>query len=154
MKTLGLKYEDFYEDDIEPRLTFNAANTGSVKKISGYDYFVPFEKYSFEEDKAIFSFSTDTINYKLNYINKPTVKLLLKTKTETITFEIEYLANKLRKEFGSEPDSLLPISKMQLNYSNANFDYKIEFHSIELVIQKNNLKLANISGDIFIKKKF
>ena len=154
MKTLGLKYEVFYEDNIEPRLTFNAANTGSVKKISGYDYFVPFEKYTFEEGNSIFSFNADSIEYKLEHVNKPTVKLLLKTKAETITFEIEDLANKLRKEFGNEPDSLLPISKMQLNYSNANFDYKIEFHSIELVIQKNNLKLANISGDVFIKKKF
>ena len=153
MKTLGLKYEVFYEDNIEPRLTFNAANTGSVKKISGYDYFVPFEKYTFEEGNSIFSFNADSIEYKLEHVNKPTVKLLLKTKAETITFEIEDLANKLRKEFGNEPDSLLPISKMQLNYSNANFDYKIEFHSIELVIQKNNLKLANISGDVFIKKK-
>ena len=94
------------------------------------------------------------VQTKFRFNHKPTVKLLLKTKAETITFEIEDLANKLRKEFGSEPDSLLPISKMQLNYSNANFDYKIEFHSIELVIQKNNLKLANISGDVFIKKKF
>ncbi|MCF8424633.1 MAG: DUF4153 domain-containing protein [Bacteroidia bacterium] len=153
MKTLGLKYEVFYEDNIEPRLTFNATNTGSVKKISGYDYFVPFEKYTFEEGNTIFSFNADSIEYKLEHVNKPTVKLLLKTKAETITFEIEDLANKLRKEFGNEPDSLLPISKMQLNYSNANSDYKIEFHSIELVIQKNNLKLANISGDIFIKRK-
>ena len=43
---------------------------------------------------------------------------------------------------------------MQLKYSTANFDYKIEFHSIELDIQKTNLKLTNVSGDIFIKKKF
>lgn len=85
MKTIGLKYEDFYEDNIEPRLTFNAANTGSVKKISGYDYFVPFEKYTFGEGNTIFSFNSDSIEYKLEYVNKPTVKLLLKTKAGTIT---------------------------------------------------------------------
>lgn len=153
MKTLGLKYENFYEENIEPPLVFNSANTGGVKKVTGYDYFITFEKYTSEENKTIFSFNADSIEYKLDYVNKPKVKLLLKTKGETIIFEIEYLANKLKREFGSDSDSLIPISKMQLNYSNANFDYKIEFHSIELDKQKTNLKLTNISGDIFIKKK-
>ncbi len=155
MKTLGLKYEEYYVSIPMSKLAFSADNTNDVKKISGYDYFVSFEKYNFEEnDRTIFTFNIDSIPYKLEYSNKPKVKLLLKGNLEAITIEVETLANELKKEFGNEPDSLLPNSKMQLKYSTANFDYKIEFHSIELDMQKTNLNLTNISGDIYIKKKF
>jgi hypothetical protein len=154
MKTLGLNYEHINIDNKKTKIEYNASYNISMKTVTGYDYLVDFSRYNYgQEDNDICSFYIDSIEYNLVYSNKPTVKLLLKSKTDTVDFELEDLINKLKKEYGNNPKSVLPVSKMQLVNSGNKFEIKIEFHSIEMESEKNRLHINNLSGEIFIKKR-
>ena len=155
MKSLGLKYE-YLSADVKQasKLSYNASFNSITKTVTGYDYLVAFSKYSYDRsDKNISNFTIDSVEYHLDYFYKPTVKLSLKSKTDTIDFDLEDLANKLKKEYGNHPEAVLPVSKMQMMRSGKLFEIKIEFHSIEMEKEKDGLRLNNLSGDLFIKKK-
>ena len=87
------------------------------------------------------------------YSNEQKPKLLLKSKNDTVAFALEDLLNKLNTAYGDNPESVLPVSKMQLIGLNNQFEIKIEFHAIEMRSNKNKLNFNNLNGAIYIKKR-
>lgn len=155
MKTMGLKYE-YINTDIKSAsiMNYTASYNSLIRNVSGYDYLINFNKYGYNQhDNEICNFSIDSVEYKLDYSDKPKVTLSLKSKTDTVDFELEDFVNKLKQEHGNIPESILSVSQMQMMRSGKLFEIKIEFHSIEMGIEKEGLKINNLSGDIFIKKK-
>jgi hypothetical protein len=156
MKTMGLKYE-YINTNVRSAsvIDYTSAYNSILKTVTGYDYLVGFSKYSYDDkygDKNICSFTIDSVEYNLDYSYKPTVRLSLKSKTDTVYFGLEDLANKLKTEYGNNPETPLPVSKMQLVKSGKLFEIKIEFNSIKIEEEKEGLKVKNLSGNIFIKK--
>ena len=155
MKTLGLKYEYIYKEDPESNIVYNASYDATVKTITGYDYLIDFSRYNEDnsKDNEIYSFTIDAVEYHLVYSNEQKTKLLLKSKNDTVTFALADLLHKLNKEFGDNPESELPVSKMQLIGLSNQFEIKIEFHTITMRPKKNSLNFNELSGTIYIKKR-
>jgi len=155
MKTLGLKYEYIYKEDPESNIVYNANYDATIKTVTGYDYLIDFNKSNEDNntDNEICSFIIDTVEYHLVYSNEQKTKLLLKSKNDTVKFALEDLLNKLNKEYGDNPESGLPVSKMQLIGLSNQFKIKIEFHAIDMGSNKNSLNFNYLSGAIYIKKR-
>jgi hypothetical protein len=156
MKTMGLKYEYMNAEIKKSTLNYTSDYNSTLKTVTGYDYLVSFSKYGYGDrvsDKNICSFTIDSVEYDLNYSHKPTVRLSLTSKTDTVYFELEDLANKLKTEYGNNPETSLPVAKMQLMKAGKLFEIKIEFNSIKIEEEKEGLKINNLSGNIFLKKK-
>ena len=155
MKTLGLRYEYLYKEDQESNIVYNASYDQTVKTITGYDYLIDFNKSNEDNntDNEICSFIIDTVEYHLVYSNEQKTKLLLKSKNDMVAFELEDLLHKLKKEYGANPESGVPVSEMQLVSLNNQFEIKIEFHTIEMKSNKNNRNFNNLTGALYIKKR-
>jgi hypothetical protein len=153
MKTLGLKYETIYVNNKKSLFSYNTGYNVSAKWVTGFDYLVNFDKYSYStEDNTICTFKIDSLEYKLVYSNKPKVILLLSSETGSVYFSFDDLLQKLKREYGNNPNATVPVTKMQLLSSNHDFEIKLEFISIAVELEKDSLGLNNLSGDIFIKK--
>ncbi len=153
MKSLGLNYEHLYKSDNQSKLNYNASYNSSIKIVTGYDYIVDFSKYNYNSSDAnICTFSIDSVEYKLIYSNTPTAKLFVENKNEKIEFKLDDLLNHLKQEFGNRPESVIPISKMQLVSTNKKLEVKIEFHTIEMGVEKNENWFKNLVGVMYIKK--
>jgi hypothetical protein len=154
METLGLKYEHIYKEDKESNILYNAIYNSTIKTVTGYDYLIDFNKYNYDgKDNDICSFKIDAVEYNLVYSNEQKTKLLLKSKNDTVEFALQDLLNKLKKEYGDNPESELPVSKMQLVSLSNKFEIKIEFYSIDMELNKNRFNFNNLSGEIFIKNR-
>ncbi len=94
----------------------------------------------------------DSIEFELAYSGNPKGLLVLKSNTGTINFDIEELVNKLKQQYGDNPESVLPLSEMRLINSNDLFEVKIEFHSIRLTPGNKKSEFTNLEGEIFIKR--
>lgn len=154
MRTLGLKYEIIDSESEKSKISYNSNYNTLIKTTTGYDYLVTFNIYNYNEiDEEICNFDIDSTKYTLNYLNKKQFTLCIKSKTDAIYFDLETLIKDLQKEFGKKPDAVIPIKKMTLSNSSKDYEFKLEFHSIELDFEKNKPKLINISGDLFIKNR-
>ena len=153
MKTLGLSYTYKYVDDNKSKYNFNSTNNSTLKLVSGYDYFMSFSSYHYNEDKyTISNFTIDSIDYSLIYASKPTIQLTLTTKSETLSFALDSLTKSLIKEYGSNAPTI-PKTKMQLFNANKKFDIKIELTTINPEEKNKSLKIVNLSGEIYITKR-
>jgi hypothetical protein len=153
MKTLGLNYERINFENKKSKIRYNASYNVSMKTVTDFDYLVNFHKYNYgQKDNNICNFYIDSIEYNLIFSNKSTIKLLLDSKNDTVVFELEGLINKLKKEYGNNPESVLPIAEMRLINSGLFFEIKIEIHSIEMELINNELNVNRLSGDLFIKR--
>ncbi len=154
MKTMGLKYEFIFDETNIRSTTFKSDHNSSITSISGYDYLVDFDKYYYEEsDQELCRFTLDSVEYHITFMNKPNIKMFLVCKNDTLYLDINNLVNNLKKEYGKTPDSPLPISKMQLNFSMNQFEFKMDYHAIEINLKKNIHTINNLTGNIFIRKK-
>lgn len=154
MKSLGLLYEFKYEDEIKSNISFTTEYESSVTKISGYDYLINYNKYIYDGDnKEITDFNIDSVEFHLIYNNTPKLNLTLKTKTETIEFDLENLVSDLIKVYGKNSTHSLPISKMRIIKILEKYEIKLEILTIEIEPKKDGYLLSNITGNLFIKLK-
>lgn len=154
MESMGLKSIRFDSATAVPTIDYSSSYNNTIKTITGYDYLVSFDYYNYNrKDNKICSFTLDGVEYYIESSNKPTIELTLKSKKDSFKLELNQLVQKLKVEYHNKPESNLPISKMTLIRSNARFEIKIEFHSIQIETEKNRDLLKTVTGDIFIKRK-
>lgn len=153
MKTLGLDYTRIYMQDKMPTIAYHTSYNDLVKTVTGYDFVVDFSKYNYgPKDTTIVNFNIESIDYQFIYLNKPKAQLLLKSKTDLIYFELDGFIKTLQKEFGNNPESALPRSKMQLMGKNDKLEVNIEFHDIDLTLGTNGIRYNRLSGVMLIKR--
>ncbi len=154
MKTLGLNYEHLDKVNNKSKINYTSSYNSIIKTVTGYDYLINFSKYNYNnDDKNICTFNIDSVDYNLIYTHTPIVKLFIENKNEKIEFKFKDLLNNLKQEFGNRPESVIPVSKMQVVSSNNKFEIKIQFHSIEMEAETKEIRFNNFIGEIFIKKK-
>ena len=153
MRTLGLDDTRIYAKNNMPTITYRTSGNESVQKVTGYDYAVDFSEYNYNNnDTTVADFTIDSVDYQLVYLNKRKVQLLLKSNTGLIYFELDGFIKTLQKEFGNNPESALPRSKMQLMGKNDKLEVNIEFHDIDLTLGTNGISYNRLSGVMLIKR--
>ncbi len=153
MRTLGLQYNHRSTEIEKASIDFTSGYNNTISTVTGYDYLVEFSLFRIGEDnESNCSFMIDSIEFELAYSGNPKGLLVLKSNTGTINFDIEELVNKLKQQYGDNPESVLPLSEMRLINSNDLFEVKIEFHSIRLTPGKKKSEFTNLEGEIFIKR--
>jgi flagellar biosynthesis protein FliQ len=154
MLSLGLKDEFIEIDEEESSIEFVSNRNNIIKEVSGFDYIINFDQYTGEETETeIAEFKIDSVNYSLSYLNKPAVKLVLRSKNETVYFKVDSLISELKKKYNNTAASEIPPSNMQLMDSTNKFNFKIEFQNLDVQPNKNTNSIVRLSGDIFIKKR-
>ena len=154
MKTMGFNSNRIYTENKSNSVSYNSNYDYKITKISGYDYLINFEKYEYDnKDKNISNFTIDNIEYKMEYSDKPSLEIVLKSKNEIVNFGLDSLLEKLEKEYGNDTNSAIPLSKMTLIKSTTKFDIKMEIHSLVIETKNNRLIINNIKGAVFVNSK-
>jgi uncharacterized membrane protein YhaH (DUF805 family) len=154
MRSMGLKSEYVNSNYKNAYIHYDTERRNSVTSITGYDYWVDFERFSFTtKDNRIKQFSIDTASFDFLYSDKPKISLKLNSKNTAVTFNLNALIIKLKNHYGNDYQNNIPVADMTLHGSDPAFDIKIELRTLDIETKKNKETLTGISGNIFIKKK-
>lgn len=153
MRSLGLPYQKKYSRENNSTINFTAEGQYEITKVSGFDYFLKFERYIYnKENSRICSFEMDSISGELNYFFQPQGRLSFKWAQDSVLFDLEPLYNKLDAEYGNSERREIPQQDMTLSASNKEFELKLELHDISFD-KKPPQHLSNISGYLLIKRR-
>jgi flagellar biosynthesis protein FliQ len=154
MKSMGLNSNMIYPEYKQNTISYTSDYNVKITSVSGYDYLADFNKYLYSDSEdAIADFTIDNTDYYLKLTNKPPVDLILKSKSETITFKLDKMINVLEKQYTSVYNNIIPQDKMTLKETTTNYDVKIEIHNLETYNKNGKRTINNISGHLFFKRK-
>ena len=152
MNALGLSYEKRYSNGSSNTVNYRAEGQFEATKVKGFDYIVKFERYIYNKgNNSICSFETDSMSGELVYYKHSKPLLCFKSGTDSVSFNLGALYERLNAKYPESEGVSVPIIAMTLNEYNTTFELKLEFH--ELSFEKQTpYHLNSIAGNLLIKR--
>lgn len=153
MRSLGLKNELKAKSNETNYLSYQVSNEKNVTDITGYQYYVNFEKYlSSSADNKITNFRLAENDYKMTFESKNNLTLILKGAKDSIRIELKPLIDKLKSKYGRQSNYDLPAEELTIVSSCTSFAIKLHIQSLEFESKKSVDLMKMIKGYVLLKK--
>jgi hypothetical protein len=133
MKSMGLDYETRYKNIEKQSTYFYSDADETLTKVTDYDYVIPFDRYLLDNETVICDFEIDSVTYKLVINKKASNELKFFADKTEVSCHLQELESSLLSSYNGSNNNNIPLSKMELMGSTSNIDYKIGFHSEEIL---------------------
>jgi len=122
----------------------------AVKRVTGYDYLVPFSATSFSTPGRKADFTLDSVSYQTVLDEKV---LLIFNDNDSVRVDLNPVIDRLMKKYGKRNASKISRKEMMIEQSSASFDLRLDIQYMNLDQANNDLVLSSINGDLLISRK-
>ncbi|MCA6516800.1 MAG: DUF4153 domain-containing protein [Sediminibacterium sp.] len=150
--TMGLM-EEYETASYEPEAQYSfSTNNRSIYETRGYDYMIEFEKYSYQDGLDIKTFSADKMEYTLRLSESGTESIVLLSKKDSIVFDYKKMINNLKLTYPNNEGDI-KNADMTIFASSQALEAKIELQDLDFISKKEFIKLKDLKGVLFIRRK-
>ena len=145
--------EEYETASYEPEAQYRfSTNNRSIYETRGYDYMIEFEKYSYQDGLDIITFSADKMEYTLRLSESGTESIVLLSKKDSIVFDYKKMINNLKLTYPNNEGDI-KNADMTIFASSQALEAKIELQNLDFISKKEFIKLKDLKGVLFIRRK-